>query len=80
MKRKFDPREHNLVPQHLKLSEKEKKELLEKYNITLQELPKILKDDPAIASLNVKPGDIVKIVRKSPTAGQAVFYRGVINV
>ena len=71
---------HVLIPEHLKLSEKEKKELLEKYNITLQELPKILKDDPAIASLNAKPGDVIKITRKSVTAGEAIFYRGVINV
>ena len=80
MKRKFDPREHNLVPQHLKLSEKEKKELLEKFQISLKELPKIRKNDPAIAHLEVSSGDVIKIVRKSPTADESVFYRGVINV
>ena len=69
-----------LIPKHAKLSEKEKAELLEKYNITLKELPKILKDDPAIAHLDVKNGDVVKITRRSPTAGEAIFYRGVINV
>tara|TARA_Y100000310_G_scaffold46298_1_gene43006 strand:+ start:144 stop:392 length:249 start_codon:yes stop_codon:yes gene_type:complete len=71
---------HALVPKHSKLSDKEKKELLEKYNITLNELPRILKDDPAINSLSVKSGDIVKITRSSKTAGTALFYRGVVNV
>jgi len=72
--------EHILIPKHTKLNEKEKKELFEKYNISLKELPKILKDDPTIESLNIKPGDIIKIVRKSATAGECVFYRGVVNV
>ncbi len=71
---------HILIPKHIKLNDKEKKELLEKYNISLKELPKILKDDPAITNLKVKPGDVIKIIRKSPTAGEAVFYRGVTNV
>jgi len=71
---------HILIPKHTKLGEKEKKDLLKKYNISLKELPKILKDDPAIASLNVKPGDVIKVIRKSPTAGEAIFYRGVTNV
>ena len=70
---------HVLIPKHSKLSEKEKKELFERYNITIKELPRIKESDPAIASLKVKPGDVVKIIRNSPTAGTAVFYRGVIH-
>lgn len=69
-----------LIPKHVKLSEKEKEAVFKKYNITTIELPKILKDDPAIQGLGVKAGDVVKVVRKSPTAGEAVFYRGVTNV
>jgi len=76
---KLDISKHMLVPKHVKLSEKDKKELLEKYDITLRELPKILKKDPAIKDLNLKNGDVVKIIRKSQTAGEFVFYRGVIN-
>lgn len=66
------------MPEHIKLNEKEKKELLEKYNISLQNLPKILSTDAAIRSLNVKPGDVIRIMRKSVTAGMALFYRCVI--
>ncbi len=71
--------QHILVPEHIKISEEEKKALFEKYNITLRELPKIYKSDPAIAHLNVKENDIIKIIRHSSTAGKSVFYRGVIN-
>jgi DNA-directed RNA polymerase subunit H len=79
-KKKLKIDKHSLIPKHVKLSDKEKEALLKKYNITLSELPKILKDDPAIQSIGAKSGDVIKIIRKSPTAGEAVFYRGVTNV
>ena len=70
---------HTLIPKHSKLSDKDKKELFERYNITIKELPRIKNSDPAIASLNAKPGDVIKIERKSLTAGKSLFYRGVIH-
>jgi len=79
-KKKYDVGKHVLVPEHTKLSDKEKKELLERYHISLKELPKIKKKDPAIAHLSIKEGDVIKITRKSNTAGESIFYRGVINV
>ena|SRR3989338_4062728 len=75
----FDISKHVLVPKHDKVSEKEKKELFSSYNITLFELPKILITDPAIRSLNVKIGDVIKITKKSQTAGEVVYYRGVVS-
>jgi len=79
MKKKIIIKEHNLIPKHKKLTEKEKKELFEKYRITLNELPKIFLKDPAISQLNVKEGDVIRIIRKSQTAGESIFYRGVIH-
>ena len=70
---------HDFVPLHEKISAKEAEELFEFHNITIKELPKILKKDPAIRHLNAEENDIIKITRKSPTAGVSVFYRGVIN-
>lgn len=70
---------HIFIPEHTKISDAEKDELYQKYKITLRDLPKISLQDPAIAHLEPKVGDIIKIVRKSPTAGNSVFYRGVIN-
>jgi DNA-directed RNA polymerase subunit H len=71
--------QHVLIPKHKKLSEKEKKELLESYKITINELPSIHKSDPALAGIDVEVGDVVKIERNSPTSGKTVFYRGVVN-
>jgi len=79
-KQKFKVDKHILTPKHLKLGEKEKAQLLEKYHVTSKELPKILKTDSAIKGLEPKPGDVVKIVRKSPTAGESIFYRAVSDV
>ncbi len=77
--KKVDITKHILVPNHTVLSQKEKKALFEDYKITEEELPKILKNDAAIKHLKPKPGDVIKIVRESPTAGESLFYRVVVN-
>ncbi|MFC1800962.1 DNA-directed RNA polymerase subunit H [Nanoarchaeota archaeon] len=71
--------DHLLVPQHVKLSKEKKKELFEKYHISEKELPKITKEDAAIAHLSVEAGDIIKVVRPSTTCGKSVYYRVVIS-
>jgi len=70
---------HELVPEHSKLSEKDAKDLMKKYSLTIREIPKILITDPAIGHLDVKEGDIIKIKCNSRTAGETIFYRGVIK-
>jgi DNA-directed RNA polymerase subunit H len=52
---------------------------LEKYNIQPEQLPKILDTDPVIISIGAKPGQIIKVVRKSQTAKYATAYRIVIE-
>jgi DNA-directed RNA polymerase subunit H len=79
MPMKKEPLNHILIPKHTKLSDKEKESLFQTYNITIRELPKIQQADPAIAHLDAKENDVIKIERKSTTAGNSVFYRGVIN-
>ena len=79
-KPKFKVDKHILTPKHMKISEREKAQLLEKYHVTSKELPKMLKTDSAIKELDAKLGDVIKIIRKSPTAGEAVFYRVVSDV
>ncbi len=71
--------EHQFVPKHIKLSDSEKKELFEKFKLDQKVLPKILKTDPALAKISVKIGDIIKIERKSQSAGNLVYYRAVIE-
>ncbi len=69
--------DHFLVPKHYLLSKEQAAELLKKYNLTLDLLPKIDSGDAAIADLKPEKNDIVKIVRTSPTAGKSVYYRRV---
>lgn len=74
-----DITKHALVPKHSMCSEKEKKELLDKYGLALESLPRMFASDPMSVALNAKEGDVVKIVRPSLTAGETVFYRRVVH-
>ena len=76
----FDVLSHQLVPQHEVLTEKESEKALKEYKITKDQLPKILITDPAVKRIGAKVGDIVKITRKSPTAGLSEIYRLVIDI
>ena len=71
--------EHELVPKHEVLSSEEAEEILRKYRVSPQQLPQILNTDPAVRELGAKPGDIIRIIRKSPTAGETVYYRVVVR-
>lgn len=79
MLKELDIAKHELVPKHELLNEEEKQQLLQKYGITLRQLPRIFITDPAIKSLNPKVGDVVKIIRKSQTAGESTYYRVIIK-
>jgi len=78
-KNEFNIFKHVLVPEHRILSEEEKKALLEKYKITPAQLPQIRASDPAVKALGAKPGDIIEIKRRSPTAGVYYYYRVVVE-
>lgn len=80
VKKKFKVDKHILIPKHIKLGEKEKAQLFQKYNANLNDFPRILKTDAAISTLSVEKGDVIKIIRKSQTSGEAVFYRVVSDV
>ena len=54
--------------------------MLEKYHCKATDLPLIFANDPAILGLGVKPGDMIKITRDSPTAGDSFYYRYVVEV
>jgi len=70
---------HALVPKHEIMQIKEAEQVLEKYHCKSIELPLIFVSDPAIVGLGVKPGDMIKITRKSATAGESFYYRYVIE-
>lgn len=71
--------EHIFVPKHEILTAAEKKELLKRYNIRKEGLPKIRADDVVVVKMDAKPGDILRIIRDSPTAGKTLYYRLVVE-
>jgi DNA-directed RNA polymerase subunit H len=75
----FDIFEHALVPMHEILGEKEKEQLLAQYKVHPYQMPQIKSTDPAVKAIGAKPGDILKIIRKSATAGEHVAYRYVVE-
>jgi len=75
----FDLMKHSLVPEHTIMSKEEKEELLKKYNIDVKQLPKILENDPIVKQIGAKLGDVLKITRKSPTAGKSYYFRLVVS-
>jgi DNA-directed RNA polymerase subunit H len=75
----FDIFEHALVPFHEILTEKEKNALLAQFKVKPYQMPQIKSGDPAVKAIGAKPGDILKITRKSTTAGEHVTYRYVVE-
>ncbi|MDP9197501.1 MAG: DNA-directed RNA polymerase subunit H [Thermoproteota archaeon] len=70
---------HIYQPKHEILTHHEAEDILKKYNAKPGQLPYILIDDKGVEGLDVRPGDIIKITRKSPTSGESVYYRYVVE-
>ena len=68
----------NLVPKHEILSEDERRDLLSRMKIEEKQLPRIKSSDPAVKSLGAKKGDVLRISRKSMTAGEYLYFRIVV--
>lgn len=70
---------HEMVPDHQTMTPKEVETLLCQFDITEDQLPKIYHDDPAVKACAAKPGNVLRIIRKSQTAGEATSYRLVVR-
>ena len=71
---------HEAVPEHRKLDEDEIEEVLERYDTEKDSLPKIERTDAALKNKdNIEVGDVIEIVRESPTAGESGYYRRVVE-
>jgi len=70
------PGRHVLVPPHRKLTPEESKEVMSRLHVTQKsQFPLIKHHDPQSRVMGLVPGDLVEILRPSPTAGVARVYR-----
>jgi DNA-directed RNA polymerase subunit H (RpoH/RPB5) len=77
--KELDITKHESVPKHILLNEKEKEEMLKNFGISLKQIPRIPSSDPIVMAFNGKPGDVVKIIRRSQTAGETIYYRVIVK-
>ena len=71
--------DHVYVPKHEIMTKKDAQKVSDEFNCKPTELPLIFVTDPAILGLGVKPGDMIRITRKSGTAGESTYYRYVVE-
>ena len=76
---KFSLLNHESVPKHEIIYESELKSVLSNYLVEKEQLPKIKVHDPVCKEMGAAVGDVIKIARKSQTAGEAEYYRFVIE-
>ncbi len=77
-KKKVNILEHEWVPEHEILSPEEAYRVLKELGIKPIQLPWITASDPVARAIGARPGDIIRIRRRSVTAGEIVVYRYVV--
>ncbi len=75
----FDLFQHKLVPKHEILTEEERTALLAKFRVQPYQLPQISSVDPCVKAIGAKPGDVLRVIRKSQTAGEHMAFRYVVE-
>ena len=72
----FDITKHKQVPRHIVLTEMQKKDIIEKYNISdVTQFPEISRFDPVAIAIGLRPDDLCLIERPSKTAITTNYYR-----
>ena len=68
--------EHSLVPPHRALTDKEAKDIKNKYNITSDsQIPDISRHSLIAQIIGLRPGMLCEITRPSSTSINSKFYR-----
>ncbi|KON33737.1 MAG: DNA-directed RNA polymerase subunit H [miscellaneous Crenarchaeota group-6 archaeon AD8-1] len=75
----FEIFNHILVPRHEILTEQEKNQILAEYKLQPYQMPHIKAIDPVVKAIGALPGDVLRIIRKSQTAGEHISYRYVVE-
>ena len=68
-----------MIPKHELLTKEESAQVLARYHSSPSQLPYILATDAIAKEVGAKPGDFVRITRRSETAGSSVYYRYVVE-
>ncbi|MEM4970645.1 MAG: DNA-directed RNA polymerase subunit H [Sulfolobales archaeon] len=76
--KRFNVLKHELVPRHEIVPIEEAIKILRELGVRPEQLPWIKASDPVARAIGAKPGDIIRVIRKSETAGEIVVYRYVI--
>ena len=73
----FNITKHHLVPKHILVKDEDEiNTIVTKYLLKSRvQLPVILKSDPVARYLNAKNGNLMKILRYSPSSGEHIIYR-----
>jgi DNA-directed RNA polymerase I, II, and III subunit RPABC1 len=71
----YNVTKHVFVPKHILLSNEQKSIVLNQYKIKESKMPIISMSDPVCRYYNAKEGQLFKIIRKSNTTGESVYYR-----
>lgn len=74
-----DITENVRVPQHIVLTKEESDEVLNAYRAKKRDMPLIKSNEAVARYYNMKPDNVVKIIRSSPTTAEIIAYRLVIK-
>lgn len=70
---------HFLIPKHELLTREESDQVRARFNATPSQFPYVQSTDAIAKEIGAKPGDFVRITRRSETAGTSVYYRYVVE-
>jgi DNA-directed RNA polymerase subunit H len=68
-----------LIPKHELLTNEEATQVLARNNASPAQFPYILSTDPIAKEVGARPGNLVRITRRSETAGTSTYYRYVVE-
>ena len=67
--------DHMLVPKHEIMTEEEISDEFSAVDYDFKDLPKIKSNDPVVKAIKAEAGNVLRITRESPTAGEFITYR-----